>query len=164
MPLGEPLRRLLTLEGVALFACHLLSLWRWTRPHIHIFCVTVIDGLYFFIITWTLVVFILAKCLVLICVFWGREWTCWFCSKTWVGVGVGGSLLCCKDLILGYSVFYEIYLDPMPEIWKHMYKNHFYVLFLINHCVWPYMSNIFFLGSIPHRFKGYYLKIFRVNS
>lgn len=39
-------------------------------PHTH-FCVTVIDGLYFFIITWTLVVFILAKCLVLICVFFG---------------------------------------------------------------------------------------------
>lgn len=35
----------------------------------------------------------------------------------------------------GYSVFYETYLDPMPGIWKHMYKNHFYVLFLINHCV-----------------------------
>lgn len=42
-----------------------------SAPHTH-FCVTVIDGLYFFIITWTLVVFILAKCLVLICVFWGE--------------------------------------------------------------------------------------------
>lgn len=41
-----------------------------SAPHTH-FCVTVIDGLYFFIITWTLVVFILARCLVLICVFWG---------------------------------------------------------------------------------------------
>ena len=55
-------------------------------------------------------------------------------SSTWAGVG-GFSLLCCKDLVSGYSVFYKISLDPMPEIWKHMYKNHFYVLFLINHCV-----------------------------
>lgn len=106
-----------------------------SAPHTH-FCVTVIDGLYFFIITWTLVVFILAKCLVLICVFWGGgSELADSVAKPGRGLGWGGSLLCCKDLIPGYSVFYEIYLDPMPEIWKHMYKNHFYVLFLINHCV-----------------------------
>lgn len=106
-----------------------------SAPHTH-FCVTVIDGLYFFIITWTLVVFILAKRLVLICVFfffWRGGSELADCSKTWAGVG--GSLLCFKYLITGNSIFYETYLDSMPEIWKHMYKNHFYVLFLINHCV-----------------------------
>lgn len=85
-------------------------------PHTH-FCVTVIDGLYFFIITWTLVVFILAKCLVLICVFFwgGGSELADSVAKPWAGVGVGGSLLCCKDLIPGYSIFYEITWIPCPK-------------------------------------------------
>lgn len=41
------------------------------------------------------------------------------------GQGWGSGLICCTDLVPGYSVFYEIYLDPMLEIWKPMYKNHF---------------------------------------
>lgn len=71
-----------------------------------------------------------------LCFFWGGgSELADSVAKSGRGLGLGVSLLCCKDLISGYSVFYEIYLDPMPEIWKHMYKNHFYVLFLINHCV-----------------------------
>lgn len=102
-------------------------------PHTH-FCVTVIDGLYFFIITWTLVVFILKKmsCFNLCFFLGGGSELADSVAKTWAGVG-GFSLLCCKDLV--FTAFSIKSPGSQFEIWKHMYKNHFYVLFLINHCV-----------------------------